>query len=100
MKTEFDLQDIKMFASTTVEMLKPLLKANGKVDDKIIFNQDELAKYLKVSRSWIDQKISHKEIPHFKCGKYPRFKKSEIDKWINKNTIMPIPPLKIAKNGR
>ena len=98
MKTVLEEQDVQAIAKSVVEMLAPLLKSDTHRDgNDTIFKQEELAKYLKVSRSWIDQKISSKEIPFFKCGKYPRFRKYEIDKWVSKNTIYPVPPLLMVK---
>ena len=97
MKTQFELEDIKAVASTAVEMITPLLREGVKITgNDTIFDQDELAAYLKVSRSWVDQKISQNEIPHFRCGKYPRFRKSDIDKWVSNKTIPPA-PLSIVK---
>ena len=101
MKTQFELEDIKAVSSTVVEMISPILGCNcEKNSDETIFDQDELAQYLRVSRSWVDQKISAQEIPHFKCGKFPRFRKAEIDKWIKKNTLEPLPPPSVVKRGR
>ena len=66
MKIEFEEKDIQAIALAVSETLKPLIKSGSQVDrDDVIFNQDQLAKYLKVSRSWIDQKISQNEIPFF-----------------------------------
>lgn len=101
MKTTLEQEDIRAIANTVVEMIKPLLKSSTKYGkDETIFDVEGLSQYLKVGRSWIYQQTSLKNIPYFKVGKYPRFKKSEIDTWINKKSIMPIPPLKIAKNSR
>ena len=101
MKTQFELEDIKAVSSTVVEMISPILgRSCGNNSDEKIFDQDELATYLKVSRSWVDQKISAQEIPFFKCGKYPRFRKAEVDKWINKNTIQPIPQLSMVREQK
>jgi excisionase family DNA binding protein len=104
MRTEFDAEEVKKIsirvAEVVVGQLKPLLKAAAYSNDDTIFDQDELSEYLKVSRSWVDQKISQNEIPYFKCGKYPRFKKSEIDKWISKNSIQPVPELQLVTRGK
>ena len=84
-----------------MEMIRPIIKGSSEDKrDETVLNQDELAKYLKVSRSWVDQKISQNEIPYFKVGKYPRFKKAEIDGWVRKKTVMPVPPLKIMNKRR
>ena len=41
-----------------------------------------LPNYLNVKKSYIYEKIHVKEIPHNKIGKFPRFRKNEIDIWI------------------
>ena len=101
MKTQFELEDIKAVASTAVEMIAPVIKSSGtaKSDDQI-FSTADLALYLGVNESWVNRKVALKEIPFFKCGKYNRFKQSTIDRWIDSETIKPIPPLKIANKGR
>ena len=93
MKTTLDNEDIKLIAEYVTEKLKPFLKNNKKSSDSnIVFDVKGLAEYLKVNISWIYNKVHLKEIPYFKCGKYTRFKKSQIDKWIEKESIQPVPP--------
>ena len=80
MKIELEPQDIKAIAEKVVELVKPYL-LNGKQDDQeVIFDKDQLAEYLNVDVSWIDKNYEQK-LPHFHLGKYPRFKKSKINKW-------------------
>jgi len=98
---EFDNEDIQTIAATVVEMLKPLLKNNSKVRvGDNIFDVKKLACYLKVDESWVYKQVSLKAIPFFKCGKYTRFKKSEIDRWVESETVKPIPPLKMVNKRR
>ncbi len=47
-----------------------------------IFSVETLAKYLQVSKQWVYERVHLKEIPHIKMGKFPRFKKREIDIWL------------------
>ena len=100
-KTELEKQDIDAIASRVLEMVEPLLidskKHNG---NETILDQGELAAYLKVSRSWVDQRISSQEIHYFKCGKYPRFRKTEIDRWMNKNTVQAVPKLSMVRKRK
>ena len=101
MHVEFDNEDIQTIAATVVEMLKPLLKNNSKVRvGDNIFDVKKLACYLKVDESWVYKQVSLKAIPFFKCGKYTRFKKSEIDRWVESETVKPIPPLKMVNKRR
>lgn len=82
MKTTLEQEDIQAIAEKVVELFKPYL-LNGKQDDQeVILDKDQLAEYLNVDVSWIDKNYEDK-LPHFHLGKYPRFKKSKIDKWID-----------------
>ena len=97
MKTEFELDDIKAVSSTVVEMIRPTLgRSSEKNSDDSIFGVKDLAVYLGVKDSWVRGKVDDLEIPHFRCGKYIKFKKKDIDKWIDRKTVKPISPLRIA----
>src|SRR4030042_5666127 len=97
MKTEFESQDIEAVANRVLELLKPLITGNGRNEDKdTIFTPETLSKYLQVDISWVYKQVSLKTIPYFKSGKYTRFKKNKIDRWIEKNTVEPIPSKKLG----
>ena len=98
MRTELEKDDIKAIAQTVVEMLKPILsgKGNGHTED-VIFDVSGLAEYLKVDVSWVYKQVSLKTIPFFKNGKYTRFKKSSIDRWIDSQTQNPLPPINASR---
>jgi excisionase family DNA binding protein len=84
MKIELEKADIQSIAEQVVKMLEPLLASDcndGKMDE--ILNVEELANYLKVKPPWVYRKIYTGEIPHYKVGKYPRFRKSKIDEWLD-----------------
>jgi excisionase family DNA binding protein len=99
MKLNLEQKDLKLIAKDVAETLKPLLKNNKKSgDSNIVFDVKELAGYLKVNESWVYNQVHLKTIPHFKCGKYLRFKKSNIDKWIDSETIQAIPALSLAND--
>ena len=90
-----------MARNVVAETLKPLLKNTKKSGDSdIVFDVKELAGYLKVDKSWVYNQVHLKTIPYFKCGKYTRFKKSSIDKWIDSETIRAVPALSLANNRR
>lgn len=86
MNFEIEQKDIEQIANRVLELLKPLLVNNRQVED-IIFDVKQLAGYLHVPIHWIYKQISNKTIPYFKCGKYVRFKKSQIDKWIETKSL-------------
>lgn len=98
MKIDFEPQDIEAIATRVVEMLRPLLAQRGKGErEDRIFTVEALAEYLGVSPSWIYKQTCLKTIPHFKAGRHPRFRKAEIDRWIEARTVKPIPPLRAAR---
>ncbi len=46
-----------------------------------IMDIDTLSRYLKVKKTWVYKRVQFKEIPFSKVGKYPRFRKKDIDAW-------------------
>lgn len=79
---------IETIVKKVIEQITPLLTAsNGNNNDEIM-NVEGLASYLKVTKSWVYEKIHKKEIPFHKAGKFPRFRKKHIDLWL-KNPYSP-----------
>ena len=76
-----------MLSDKVIASLTPLLNQNAKVRDidNILFTVESLAKYLQVSKQWVYERVHLNEIPYLKMRKFPRFRKSEIDKWLDKN---------------
>lgn len=83
MKLDFEDSDLERLALKVAEKLKPLVqsKVTGQDGDKIL-TVGTLAQYLGVKKSWIYEKVHLKGIPHFKVGKFPRFRKADIDSWL------------------
>lgn len=52
-----------------------------------IFNLDQAAEYVSLSKSAIYKKTSERNIPHFIQGKKLFFKRSELDDWLTQNRI-------------
>lgn len=91
MKIEIESKDIEAIAQRVSEIVKPMLTRTQRQDEKdTIFDVKGLAEYLHVNPSWVYKQVSMKEIPYFKAGKFPRFKKREIDKWTESKAIRPI----------
>jgi excisionase family DNA binding protein len=91
MKTELEHNDIELIAQQLADKLKPLLCNSPKQIEDTVFDVKGLAQYLKVGVPWVYNQVHLKTIPYFKVGKYTRFKKSVIDKWIEEATVKPIP---------
>ncbi|NUM58137.1 MAG: helix-turn-helix domain-containing protein [Bdellovibrionaceae bacterium] len=51
-------------------------------------NIDQVAEFLQLPKSWIYERTRNNTIPHYKMGKYLRFKKSDLDTWISKNSSL------------
>lgn len=49
---------------------------------KDIFNFDEAAAYLNMSKSTLYKMTSKKEIPHYKPNRFVFFERVELDRWI------------------
>jgi len=76
---------INAIADKVIASLTPLLNQNSKKMDvnNIIFTVESLAQYLHVSKQWVYERVHLNEIPFIKMKKFPRFRKSEIDKWLD-----------------
>jgi excisionase family DNA binding protein len=98
MELKIDLNNQELASAIAGEVLKGLIpildKRTG--EDKI-FSVKEVSEYLNVSEDLVHKKVKLFEIPFFKIGDLNRFKKSEIDKWIEAKTRKPIPSLKVVK---
>jgi excisionase family DNA binding protein len=88
MKAELTLSEelVKEIAREVVELLRPILAGRNEEEDTI-FDIDALSKYLGVSKNWIYEKTHLKEIPHLKVNGILRFRKRDIDKWLNSFSV-------------
>ena len=87
MKTELEKADIEAIAAEVLERIRPLLKHSATKEDDKIFDVKGLASYLQVAETWVYNQVALNGIPFFKCGKYTRFRKADIDSWIGENTV-------------
>lgn len=99
MKLEIEQTEIDLIANKVAELLKPLLTSAVRNEEKdTMLDVNQLAAYLNVSPSWIYDRIKDNDIPHTKLGKYLRFRKREIDKWLTTQSFNPYPALKVIKS--
>ncbi|KHE93613.1 MAG: helix-turn-helix domain-containing protein [Candidatus Scalindua rubra] len=83
MKAELNLNSDELVARITqevVKQLKPLLNDHDNGNE--LMTVEEVANYLKVKPSWVYEKIHTRKIPFQKAGRFPRFRKKHIDKWL------------------
>ncbi len=85
MKLEIDLDQLKNnIVQEVITGLKPLLSNKGSGKDEI-FTVETLSKYLNVPTKKIYDMTHLKEIPFLKVGRGLRFRKSEIDSWLQES---------------
>ena len=85
---------IDAIVEKVVERLKPFLSDSNKTKDDELMDVQGLADYLKVKTSWIYEKVHTKQIPFQKAGRFPRFRKKNIDKWLeNPYSFLNVPIL-------
>ncbi len=87
MKTELEQQDIDAIAGKVMELLKSVLSSNRKQEESVIFDVSGLAKYLGVSETWVYERTHFKEIPYLKIKGHLRFKKGDIEAWLNSFSV-------------
>lgn len=104
MKAEFTISDdlIKAIAREVAAELRPVLVASKRPEGPdAILSPDQLATLLGVPKGWVYERVSLGELPHFKAGKYLRFRLSVIEKWIEGQSVPasgpPSRPLRIIK---
>lgn len=73
----------------TIESLLRIVKNDDKITVPIaeVFNLNQAAEYVSLSKSAIYKKTSERNIPHFKKGKKLYFKRSELDEWLTESKI-------------
>jgi len=97
MKFEIEPEDIEAIARRVVEIVKPLVLHQKQDEKDVIFDVKGLSEYLRVNPSWVYKAVSLKTVPYFKAGKFPRFRKRDIDRWAENRAVRPIPTLKMVK---
>lgn len=73
----------------TIENLLRIVKKDDKMTVPVteVFNLNQAAEYVSLSKSAIYKKTSERNIPHFKQGKRLYFKRSELDSWLTELKI-------------
>lgn len=83
MKIEIDNQQLVAdIAREVIKEIKPLLLSFHDPKCNELMSVSEVAKYLKVTQSWVYERTHTRQIPFRKAGKFPRFLKKDIDLWM------------------
>jgi len=86
---------VEAISSDLAKKIGPLLSAHtSREQDCGLLDVEALSKYLNVNKTWVYDRVKFNEIPYVKMGKYLRFRKPKIDKWIEKQSVKPIPNTK------
>lgn len=68
-----------------------------KKGDENLYSVAHLADYLGVSEDWVYGMVRKREIPFFKVGNRNRFRRVEIDQWLEERASRPLPVNPVAK---
>jgi excisionase family DNA binding protein len=52
------------------------------VDGDLLLTDDELAELLGMSTRWVGDRARAGEIPHIRLGRFRRYRRADIDAWI------------------
>ncbi len=95
MRLELEIPDavIDAIAAKVAATLKPALAAKTSDPPDAILTPVQLAALLDVPKGWVYEQVSLGGIPYFKTGKYLRFKRTAIEKWIESHSVPATSPL-------
>lgn len=80
----FSDEEIETLAKRVAQYILPFLKELLKQDDEVL-DFKQACEFLKCNKSWLYAKVRFREIPYIKVGKYLKFSKKELIKWLKKN---------------
>ncbi|NIS63387.1 MAG: excisionase family DNA-binding protein [Proteobacteria bacterium] len=83
MKAEIQIETEQLGNEIVKKVLDGLKTQQSEESKDTLFTVETLAEYLQVSKQWIYERVQFKEIPHIKVRKLLRFRKSQIDKWLD-----------------
>jgi excisionase family DNA binding protein len=87
MKAEIHIETEQLGNEIVKRVLDALKTRRTEEAEDTLFTVETLAEYLLVSKQWIYERVQFKEIPYIKVGKFLRFRKSEIDKWLDGHKV-------------
>jgi excisionase family DNA binding protein len=91
LKIELESLDTQTIAEKVVELIKPYLLQRPDQQHDIVFDVPGLCEYLHVTSKWVYERTHLKQIPYYPLSnKQIRFRKRDIDKWLESYKIAPI----------
>jgi excisionase family DNA binding protein len=98
-KLNLDTQELaKEISQEVIKAIRTLIAREPEGEE--VWSVKETAEYLGMSADWVYKQVGLKTIPHYKVGDKPKFKKSQIEKWLNSNMIQPVSPIKSVLNKK
>ena len=88
MKAELNIDTqelVREISQEVVKAIRPVL--SGRAEDDAILDVEGLAEYLSVKPNWIYQQTHLNAIPYYKLSSQLRFRKRDIDKWLETQKI-------------
>lgn len=95
-ETTFPPELVDAIAEAVVQRIKPMMATTGTVPDAIM-DVKGLAAYLGIREQRVYEAANLGTIPYFKVGKYLRFKRSTVDRWIESQAVPASRPLRVVK---
>jgi len=85
-KINLEPEDIEAIAIKLVSIFEDLIKKEIQWNQPSeLMDVRSLASFLGVEPSWVYKQVRQSGIPFFKVGKYTRFRRSDIERWIERN---------------
>ena len=63
------------------------------MDDQLM-TPDEVCTYLKINKDWLYDQVEARRIPHIRLGRQLRFRRTELDDFLDSNSDGGDPPKK------
>lgn len=95
LRVQFEIEVQELIREIAKEVVKQLAPARRDVSEtnQEFFTVKTLAKYMQVSDQWVYERIQKNEIPFIKVGKFPRFRRVDIDAWLDSQKVPVVNPL-------
>ena len=97
MKIEIEIPDavIDAIAAKVAAQIKPALmllpESPSQVDN--LMGVHEVARYLGTSKDWVYARTSRNEIPFVRTGRLVKFRRSDVDLWLSRQSVPDIASL-------